>query len=63
MSNAELTCARCNVALRPEKTTFSYLGHDVSVDLPRCPVCGQVFLAEELVRGKMHEVETSLEDK
>jgi hypothetical protein len=33
------------------------------VDLLRCPKCRQVFIPEELARGKMSEVEKLLEDK
>ena len=60
---AVLTCAKCNMPLVKEKTVFQYMGYEVSEDLPRCPSCGQIFLDEELVRGRMTEVETELEDK
>ncbi|TEB14679.1 hypothetical protein Psfp_02724 [Pelotomaculum sp. FP] len=63
MKEAELVCAKCNVPLAPAKTTFVYLKHEFYADLPRCPVCGQVFVSEELTTGKMAEVETQLEDK
>lgn len=58
-----LICFRCDAHLKMAPTRFSYLKHDVTVDLPRCPVCGQVYLDESLVTGKMHDVETSLEEK
>lgn len=58
-----LVCARCDEPLVTRKTTFEYLGSEFSEELPRCPKCGQVYLDEELVRGKMFEVETLLEDK
>lgn len=63
MSTEILTCFRCQIPLEPAPTSFSYLKHSFSVDLPRCPGCGQVFLDEALVLGKMLEVETSLEEK
>ncbi|SDE57366.1 DVU_1557 family redox protein [Sporomusa acidovorans] len=58
-----LVCLKCNVALEPRKASFNYLGFTFNTELPRCPVCGQVFLSEELVKGKVAEVEMSLEDK
>jgi hypothetical protein len=33
------------------------------IDLPRCPVCGQVYIGEKLVKGRMAHVEMGLEDK
>jgi len=63
MNEDELYCVKCKVRLVPLKTTFTYLKHEFYVDLPRCPSCGQVYVSEELARGKMAEVETSLEDK
>jgi ssDNA-binding Zn-finger/Zn-ribbon topoisomerase 1 len=58
-----LICLKCNVPLELRKTSFTYLGFNFKTDLPKCPVCGQVYLSEELVKGKVTEVETSLEDK
>ena len=31
--------------------------------MPKCPVCGQAFIPEELARGKIFQVEQALEDK
>ncbi|MDR1138220.1 MAG: hypothetical protein LBK91_07835 [Synergistaceae bacterium] len=58
-----LVCARCGVPLEPAKAQFGYLGHKFHTEVPRCPECGQVFISEELARGRIMEVETSLEDK
>ncbi len=58
-----LICAKCGVPLEKQKTTFQYMGYEVYEDLPRCPKCGQVYLDEQLVRGRMAEVETEVEDK
>lgn len=60
---SELQCERCGVALELKKTYFSYLGHAFHTDLPRCPVCGQVYIDEELVKGRMSRVERELEEK
>jgi len=45
------------------KAFFSYLEHSFSTEVLRCPVCGQVFIPESLARGKMAQVEVSIEDK
>lgn len=58
-----LICAKCGVPLEPGKVTFQYLSYEVYEELPRCPVCGQVYLDEELVRGRMHDAEVEVEDK
>lgn len=58
-----LMCRRCRKALVPRKVNFSYLGHEFYADLPACPECGQVFIAEEMAKGRMSEVEMQLEDK
>lgn len=60
---SELTCFRCNKELEKRKTTFQYMGYEFYEELPRCPICGQVYIDEELVRGRMAEVETEMEDK
>lgn len=59
----ELICGKCKVPLQMEKVEFDYMNHQFRHDFPRCPVCGQVYITEEIVNGKMKEVETSLEDK
>ncbi len=58
-----LKCVKCNEYLVPTKTLLKYLGHQMTYEFPRCPVCGQGFVPEEIARGKMREVETTLEDK
>lgn len=60
---SNMFCVKCNVPLVEQKTSFAYLGFNFNTELPRCPSCGQVFISEELVKGKMAEVETTLEDK
>lgn len=56
-------CCKCQKELVLCKTQFSYLGHAFSAEVPRCPTCGEVFVSEELAKGRMSEVETTLEDK
>jgi ribosomal protein S27AE len=62
-ASENLICGRCNVPLELIKTQFGYLGHTFHTNVPRCPKCGQVLIPEELAKGRMAEVETSLEDK
>jgi len=59
----KLICGKCGIPLTEQKTIFQYMGYEVYENLPRCPVCGQVYLDEKLVRGRMAEVETEVEDK
>jgi len=61
--NQKLVCSLCNLELETADTNFSYLGHSFRAQTPRCPGCGQVFVSEELVKGRIAEVEMELEDK
>jgi hypothetical protein len=45
------------------KVEMTYQGHFFPVDLLRCPVCGEVFIPEELAVGRILEVEQTLEEK
>ena len=59
----ELICRRCNQRLVEKKTEFSYLGNKFNAVMPTCPCCGQVFISERVVKGRMAEVEAALESK
>ena len=61
--NEELVCAKCALPLGLQTVNLAYLNNNFSVELPRCPGCGMVFVAEGLATGRMLEVEQSLEDK
>ena len=50
-----MICGKCNVKLEEQPAVFQYLGHELTHSVLRCPVCGQVFIPEELAKGKMHE--------
>ncbi len=58
-----MRCCRCNVEMEEKKTTFLYLGQEIHNTALRCPKCGQVYIPEELAKGKIAEVETMLEEK
>ena len=56
-------CQNCGIAMVDEKVSFKYLKYNFSAPIPRCPKCGMICVPEELARGQMKEVETTLEDK
>ncbi len=58
-----LFCDRCQRAMEKKKVTFSYMDNAFPVELPACPVCGFVYVPEELAVDKVLRVEKSLEDK
>ncbi len=58
-----LICDRCKVEMEDREVDFAYLNRSFRHKVPRCPKCGQVYISEELARGRISEVETLLEDK
>ncbi|MGI6727881.1 MAG: DVU_1557 family redox protein [Anaerovoracaceae bacterium] len=58
-----LICDRCKVELVMADTEFSYLGNVMRHKVPRCPECGMIYLPENLVLGRMRELEEVLEEK
>lgn len=56
-------CRTCQVSLEPGRVELHYLDNVFEVELPVCPQCSAVLIAEELAVGKMLEVEQLLEDK
>ncbi|NYB72696.1 MULTISPECIES: DVU_1557 family redox protein [Sedimentibacter] len=63
MTEKKIICFKCNKELVPKKTYFNYLEHSFFTDILSCPDCGEVFISEELVKGRISEVEMQLEDK
>lgn len=59
----KLLCDKCDVEMEMIEVAFDYLSRGFRHKVPRCPVCGQVSLPEELVAGKMADVESMIEDK
>lgn len=59
----KLICDKCNVAMEEIEVQFKYLERAFRYKVPRCPECGQVSLPEELVKGKMADVESMIEEK
>lgn len=62
-SNKNLICSKCKVPLEEREVSFTYLERSFRHKVQRCPSCGQVYLPEELVRGRMRQVENALEEK
>jgi predicted RNA-binding Zn-ribbon protein involved in translation (DUF1610 family) len=61
--NKKMTCYKCNLVLELRETNLKYQGCEFSADLLQCPGCGLVYISEDLVKGRMREVEKELEDK
>lgn len=59
----KMICFGCQRTMEPRTVSFTYLGYKFHTTLLQCPKCGQVFIPEALVKGKMAQVEMSLEDK
>jgi len=58
-----MLCDRCGVEMENGKVKFSYLGNEFEETMPKCPKCGQVFIPEDIVMGKMARVEEEFEEK
>jgi hypothetical protein len=56
-------CARHQVPLEPCKVDLTYQGHTFPADVLCCPICGLVYIPEEMAKGRMLEVEQTLEEK
>ena len=61
--NKVVICHKCQKELEAKKTYFSYLGHTFFTDILKCPQCGEVYIPEELAKGRIAQVEMELEDK
>lgn len=59
----KLICDKCNIEMELIEVQFKYLSRSFRYKVPRCPNCGQVSLPEELVTGRMSEVEAMIEEK
>jgi uncharacterized protein with PIN domain len=59
----QLICEPCQVAMEPIEAHFTYLKRTFKHKVLRCPVCGQIYISEQLAKGRMREVEVALEEK
>lgn len=58
-----MRCDLCHMNMELKEATFAYLGRTFKHKVLRCPACGQVYVSEDLAKGRMREVEGLLEDK
>ncbi|MEG2174768.1 MAG: hypothetical protein RR135_04710 [Oscillospiraceae bacterium] len=58
-----IMCCKCDCPLVMGTIVFGYMGFTFNRELPHCPKCGQVYISEDLVNGRMLDVEMELEDK
>lgn len=58
-----LICDKCKVEMEEQEVQFSYLNRSFRHKVQRCTKCGQVWISEELVNGRMSQVEALLEEK
>ena len=63
MTEEQWVCRKCGSPLTVKKMIFSYLGNNISYELPGCPVCGTFLVPRDLAEGKIAETEVLLEDK
>ena len=59
----KIICSKCNVTLEAGEVKLSYLDNTFPAEILRCPKCKQVFIPEDLVRGRIDELEKTLENK
>ncbi|NLC73430.1 MAG: hypothetical protein GX684_06640 [Ruminococcaceae bacterium] len=59
----KLYCSKCNELMVKADCAFAYLDNEFPVEMPVCPVCGLVYVPEDLAIGKVLSVEKVLEDK
>ncbi len=58
-----LICDKCQIEMEELEAEFLYLNKTFRHKVRRCPKCGQIYLSEEIVSGRMKDVEKKLEDK
>ena len=61
--NRKFICNKCKASLELIEAKFTYLDKKFSHKVLRCPSCGQVYFPEELVNGKIKQLEYSMEEK
>lgn len=63
VSKEKLKCKKCQCRLEDSEVFFSYLDRQFTYIVPRCPICGQVYISEELVETRIAQLERALEEK
>jgi len=63
VNDEHICCAECKRELAPLNVRARYLKSEFPTKVLACPVCGQIYIPESLVFGKITEVERTLEEK
>lgn len=63
VNDEHIRCAGCDCELVPMDVRARYLKSEFPTRVLACPVCGQIYISEALVFGKIDEVERTLEEK
>ena len=63
INHDNIRCTGCDLELVPMDVRARYLKSEFPTKVLACPSCGQVYIPEELVFGKINEVERTLEEK
>ena len=59
----EIKCFKCGVYLEPRNVPLEYVCNSLHLELPVCPICGQVYMPMEMAQTKVQEYEKELEEK
>ena len=62
-TESQMICGKCRLPLEIGKVEMAYQRQKLKADFLKCPRCGLVYISEDIVKGKMLEVERTLEDK
>lgn len=63
MEKETIVCCKCGCEMKQKEMVFQYMGYHFNHSLPTCPSCGQVYITEDAVNGKIKEIEMLLEEK
>ncbi|WP_414151465.1 DVU_1557 family redox protein [Acetobacterium carbinolicum] len=63
MIDEKIVCLKCNKTMEIKKGKLKYLENIINYEFLTCPECKTIYIPEELVEGKMHEIEMAFEDK
>ena len=55
MDGMNWKCFKCGEKLVKKPVVFEYMNRSFSYEVPVCPKCGKVYIAEELAEGRMAE--------
>lgn len=58
-----ILCGKCGVEMIEKTAELQYLKYNFTHKVPTCPICGQVYISEKLVNGKIKNLEKNFEEK